>query len=458
MRPSLRFLCLLLAGAAAIPMLRAPVVGQAAEPKNPSGRLIVLYEAPDDSMMASEPGGRRRLASPEGVAIVESTPGAEEATIAALRRDPRVRHVERDFPVQAQLAPNDLRYPEQWALPKIGAPTAWSVITSTAAITVAVIDSGVDLTHPEFAGRVLPGWNFVDKNDNPNDDYGHGTHVTGIIAAAGNNGIGIAGMAWSVPILPLKVLNASGAGYGSDLILALDAARERGAKVVNISLGTTTNSVALQEAIDRAVAAGLLVVASAGNTGGSGNTPVYPGASFGVLSVAATDASDRRASFSTRGSTVGVAAPGVGILSTYRGGGYLTMSGTSMSSPLVAGLAALIWSRNPALTASQVRQQIIDSAVDLGVPGRDDEYGAGRIDAAAWARQATGLPLTDATPTPTAPPPTPTATPRASTPSPSPTRTAPPAYPAPARPAPPESPSGSSPRATFHVFVPVASR
>lgn len=433
-------------------IIRGPIVSQAAEPENPSGRLIVLYEPAGDRTGTSD--GRKGLGQTERVAIIESPAGDEAAIVAALRRDPRVRHVEWDFRVEPQFVPNDVRYAEQWALPKIGAPTAWSIITNTAAITVAVIDSGVDLSHPEFAGRLLPGWNFVDKNDNPNDDYGHGTHVAGIIAAAGNNGIGIAGMAWGVPILPLKVLNASGAGYGSDLILALDAARERGAKIVNISLGTTTNSVALQEAIDRAVAAGMLVVASAGNTGGNGNTPVYPGASFGVLSVAATDAADRRASFSTRGSTVGVAAPGVSILSTYRGGGYLTMSGTSMSSPLVAGLAALIWSRNPALTAAQVRQQIVDSAVDLGLPGRDDEYGAGRIDAAAWARRATGLPLTEPTPTPTAPPPTPTVPP----PTPSPTRTPPPAYPAPARPAPPETPSGSSPRATFHVFVPVASR
>jgi subtilisin family serine protease len=322
-----------------------------------------------------------------------------------------------------------------------------------------VIDSGVDLTHPEFAGRLLPGWSFVDSNAATNDDYGHGTHVTGIIAAAGNNRSGIAGMAWGVSILPIKVLNASGSGYGSDLILAIDYARERGAKIVNISLGTTVNSPALQEAIDRATAAGMLIIASAGNTGASGNMAVYPGASSGVLAVGATDASDRRATFSTRGSQVGVAAPGVGILSTYRGGGYLTMSGTSMSSPMVAGLAALVWSRTPTLTAAQVRQQILESSVDLGLAGRDDEFGAGRIDAAAWARRATGLPLLEPTPTPSPP----TSTPPPATPkpqgTPTATRTAAPAYRAPAKPVQPGAPGGSGPRsASTQVFVPIANR
>ncbi|MCS6802809.1 MAG: S8 family serine peptidase [Dehalococcoidia bacterium] len=447
MRPSLLFLCFVLAGGAGFLIVRAPEIGQAAEPDNPSGRLIVLYAPVTGDAQPPGPAGIPRLAQSEHVAIITPAPGSEEATVAALRRDPRVRHIERDFPIYAQLEPNDNRYPEQWALPKIGAPVAWSIITGTAAITVAVIDSGIDLAHPEFAGRILPGWNFVDKNDSPNDDYGHGTHVAGIIAAAGNNGIGVAGLAWGVPILPLKVLNGSGAGYGSDLILALEYARERGVKIVNISLGTTTNSVALQDAIDRATAAGMLIVASAGNTGANGNTPVYPGASRGVLAVAATDAADRRASFSTRGSAVGVAAPGVGILSTYRGGGYLSLSGTSMASPMVAGLAALIWSRTPSLTADHVRQQIIETALDLGPPGRDDEYGAGRIDAAAWARRISNLhPTPTPTPLPSTPTPVPTATP-----------TPTPASPAPTRPAPPEAPSGSLPRSAFSVFVPLAS-
>jgi subtilisin family serine protease len=437
-----------------LPAVHPSLIGQAAEPEQPPGRLIVLYE-PATEMHWNAPAGTKRRMARDGIAIVESAPGSEEAAMAALRRDPAVRHVERDFLVRPQAAPNDPRYPEQWALHKIGAPTAWSVLTTTAVITVAVIDSGVDLTHPEFAGRILPGWNFVDKSANTNDDYGHGTHVAGIIAAAGNNAIGVAGLAWQAMILPLKVLNSSGAGYGSDLILAIDAARERGARIVNISLGTNANSTALQEAIDRAVAAGILIVAAAGNSGASGNAAVYPGASLGVLSVAATDSNDRRAAFSTRGSMVGVAAPGVGVVSTYRDGGYTSMSGTSMASPMVAGLAALIWSRTPSLTAAQVREQILESSVDLGPAGRDDEFGAGRIDAAAWARRATGLPLLDPSPTP--PPATPT--PRPSPTPPSPTRTAAPGYPAPSRPVAPGGPNGSAPRAaSTTLYVPIASR
>ncbi|MFN8532862.1 MAG: S8 family serine peptidase [Dehalococcoidia bacterium] len=454
MRPQVVFLCFALAFAWIAPTVRLPSSGQAAEPESGPVRLIVAYQPGPNGAMMSPPAGLAHRVTNGSVTVFDAPSGGGQAALKALRADPRVRHVEIDQPIEAHVQPNDLRYSDQWALAKVGAPTAWNVVTGTRTITVAVIDSGVDLTHPEFAGRILPGWNFVAKDGNANDDYGHGTHVAGIIAAAGNNKDGIAGMAWGVTILPLKVLNASGAGYGSDLILAIDYARERGAKIVNISLGSSGASTLLQEALDRANAAGILVIASAGNTGASGNAAVYPGASPSVLAVGATDSNDKRAGFSTSGSYVDVSAPGVGIISTYRNGGYLTMSGTSMAAPMVAGLAALIWSRTPTMTAAQVRQAILDSSLELGTSGVDDEYGAGRIDAATWARRATGLPLLDPTPTPTAAPrtPTPAVSPTAS---PTPTRTPVPAYPSPARPG---QPSGAGPRSTTgQVFLPITS-
>jgi subtilisin family serine protease len=382
--------------------------------------------------------GLTHVASNHNVHVLTAPAGADEAALAELRKDPRVRIAEKDVPLSTHFQPNDVKLEDQWGIAKIGAPTAWNVVTGTSSVIVAIIDSGIDLTHPEFAGRIVPGVNYVDKAALPNDDYGHGTHVAGIVGAAGNNGSGGAGVAWGAKLLPLKVLNGSGAGFGSDLILALDEARLRGAKVVNISLGTSASSTLLQEAIDRAVKAGIIVVASAGNTGASGNATVYPAASKGVLAVGATDRSDRRANFSTTGPFVGLSAPGVAILSTYRGGGYATMSGTSMAAPFVSGLVALVWSRSPDASARDVRAAIEGSAVDLGKGGDDEEYGAGRIDAAAWARAVTGQPLTDPTPTPTAAKPMPTATPT----KPQPTATSSkPAYPGPKTPAPSTTPS-----------------
>lgn len=395
-----------------------PVAVQASGPEAANGRILVAFNPPPagsrGTMRASHPGLTYEKESENGrFQVYRTEPGNETETLQALRNNPSVRVAEPDFPLQATLGPTSSQLQKQWALSKVNAPAAWQSTTGSADIIVAIIDSGVDPSHPEFAGRLLTGWNFVADNSNTNDDFGHGTHVAGIAASAGASS-GVYGMAWQVKILPLKILNENGGGVGSDLISAIDMAISRGAKIINVSLGSSVRSTLMEEAIQRAINAGVVVVSSAGNSGPTANTPSYPAAFTDVIAVAATDQQDRRASFSTSGSYVDIAAPGVDIYSTYKNGGYATLSGTSMASPMVAGFAALIWSYNPSLTASQVRQAIFNSAV--GVTAKNDELGYGRIDAGVWAQTATqGSSASPATPTAVPPtpttPPMPTATP-----------------------------------------------
>ena len=234
----------------------------------------------------------------------------------------------------------------------------------------------------------------------PQDGNGHGTNVAGIAAAA-LNGIGVAGVAPAARILPVRVLNDNGSGYVSDIAAGITYAADR-AQVLNLSLGGTTDSQTLLNAINYAVnTRGRLVVAAAGNCGDSNypangcqsqNQPFYPAAYSNVMAVAATTASDTRASFSNVASYVDIAAPGVNIYNTYVGNSYIYESGTSQATPHVAGLAALLWAKNPSYTASQVWNRITSTAVDLGAPGVDTSFGAGRIDVI----QALGLTLAQA--------------------------------------------------------------
>lgn len=386
------------------------------EDDSPTGRVMVAYKdgaGSTTSRQALAVRGARlaKVDASSGLAVYEVTAGTEKETAAELRANSAVRYAEPDYRTAFHMVPNDVAYNQQWAPAKIDAPMAWEITTGSPSIVLAILDTGIDLTNPEFAGRILPGYNFIAGNTNVQDDHGHGTHVAGIAAASGNNGVGIAGMAWTTSIMSVKVLSSSGGGYVSDLISGLDWAREHGAKVINVSLGTSQPSQLLEEAVKRAVDAGILVVASAGNTGSGTNAASYPAAYAGVIAVGATDSSDKRASYSTTGSYVSISAPGSAIYSTYPSG-FATMSGTSMASPHVAGMASLIWSQNVALKASDVWEVIRQTAVDLGAPGKDNEYGAGRIDFSTWAQRFGGGAQQSPTPTPTSPPtPTPTAPP-----------------------------------------------
>jgi len=272
----------------------------------------------------------------------------------------------------------------------IQADAAWTncpAITGSG-VTIAIIDTGVDLTHPDLSANLVASYDFVDSDGTPQDGNGHGTNVAGIAAAA-LNGIGVSGVAPAAKILPVRVLNNSGSGSTSNVANGVIYAADR-AQILNLSLGSVYPNTTLQNAINYAAnTKGRLVVAASGNCGDSNypwngctaqNQPSYPAAWSNVLAVAATDNSNAHASFSTSGSYVDVAAPGVDIYNTYIGNSYYYESGTSQATPHVAGLAALIWSKYPSYTAAQVWNRITSTAVDLGTAGRDNVFGAGRID------------------------------------------------------------------------------
>jgi thermitase len=341
-----------------------------------------------------------------GVQVIRVPKGRAKAALAAYQSDRRVEYAEPNYLVHALDVPNDPNLSQQWAITKIKLPAAWNWTHGDPSVVIAILDTGADFSHPDLQGKFTPGYDFVNNDSIPDDDHGHGTHVSGITAANTNNGIGIAGVCRECQLMPVKVLSSSGSGTHAAIAQGITWAADHGARVINMSLGGFYSSQTLQQAITYAWNRGLVIVAAAGNE--NTNSPSYPAAYPEVIGVAATDSSDNRASFSNYGSYVSVAAPGVGILSTVRGGGYQSWSGTSMASPHVAGLAGLLFSQDPSRSNATVRQIIEQSADDLGSPGRDDYFGYGRIN----AERALG-----GSSVPTSTPPLPTFTP-----SPTPTR------------------------------------
>jgi len=316
-----------------------------------------------------------------------------KAALARLAHDPAVASAEPDYRMHILFAPNDTYYARQWALPAVHASRAWDYTKGSANTVVAVVDSGV-AAHPELAGRLVAGHDFVNNDSNPADDNGHGTAVAGVIGATGNNGTGIAGMDWATRIMPVKVMDASGSGYTSDIAEGVTWAADHGARVINMSLGGNDYSSTFKSAIAYAYNKGAVVVASAGNDGSTAT--MYPAAYPNVLSVSALHGSTL-ADFSSYGPNTDLAAPGEMVYSLTRAGGYSYWSGTSFSAPMVSGLAALVLGRNPTLSAARVAQVLTSSADDLGTSGWDQRYGWGRIDAAR-ALAAAGLPADKTSP------------------------------------------------------------
>ena len=282
--------------------------------------------------------------------------------------------------------PNDPYYTRQWALDKVDAPAAWSISTGSD-VLIAVLDTGTDLDHPDLASKVRTDidWDFANDDAVADDDHGHGTHVSGIVAAATDNDRGISGMDWEGMVLPLKVLLASGVGSDSDLAEAIRYAADQGADVINMSLGGASDDgcpAYVQAAVDYAHAKGVVLVAAAGNHVGSDvNTEMCPANCNHVLGVAATERDDAVASYSNYGTHVSIAAPGSEIYSTIVGGQYGNKWGTSMATPYVAGLAGLLRARFPSYTVDQIASAILDNADDLGAAGWDSSTGCGRINA-----------------------------------------------------------------------------
>ncbi len=268
----------------------------------------------------------------------------------------------------------------QWGLDAASYKAAWPTTTG-AGVTVAVVDSGVRATHQDLAGAVLHGTDFVSAGgDGMSDPNGHGTHVAGIIAAR-SNGVGGLGGAPSVRILPVRVLDASGSGYTSDVASGIIYAADHGARVVNLSLGGPTASPSLEQAMQYANSKGAVVVAAAGNDAESGNAPLYPAAYPEAIAVAAVDSSLARASFSQYGAYVDLAAPGVNILSSWSSSdaSYAYASGTSMAAPFVSAAAALVYAHEPKFHAGDVTRRLEATATDLGTPGWDAYYGHGFV-------------------------------------------------------------------------------
>lgn len=295
--------------------------------------------------------------------------------IGALRAHPDIEFAEPNAICAAAFVPNDPLLGMQWAPAKIRLPQAWDLGIGAPTAIIAIVDTGVDLYHPDLRAKMLDGWDFVNNDSIPQDDNGHGTHCAGIAGAATNNATGIVGVGYLCKIMPVKVLNNLGGGTTFTVSQGINYAVVKGASVVSLSLVSSATSSVLQSAVDQAVASGVVVVAAAGND--ANQNPKYPAAYASVIGVAASESGDGRASFSNYGAWVDVAAPGQGILSTYVGGGYTNLSGTSMATPHVAGLAGLLRARmGPAASVAEIRDRIRTHCEPVG-----DWVAYGRIDA-----------------------------------------------------------------------------
>ena len=349
------------------------------------GEVLVKFQsdAPQTSVQAALSAQDARVVGEVpalGIQRLRVPQGQELAIIAALRRYPLVEYAEPNYIIRAILTSDDPYFSFQWGLTKIGAPQAWEVTTGSGDFIIAIVDSGIDLDHPDLDGKIILGYDYVNEDWYPDDDFGHGTHVAGIAAAWTNNGLGVAGVSWGARLMALKVLDAVGSGSYYDVANAVTYAADNGAQIINLSLGGDYDSQSLHDAVIYARNVGCVVVAATGNNNGA---VLYPAKYTEAFAVAATNSNDQRAGFSNYGPEVDVAAPGVGIYSTYLGGGNASRNGTSMATPHVAGLAALIRSVCPGYTNDQVESRIEMTVVDLGVAGWDQYYGHGRIDAHA---------------------------------------------------------------------------
>lgn len=295
---------------------------------------------------------------------------------------------------------------KQWQLAKINAPQAWKYSTGRG-VTVAVIDTGVDETHPDLQANLVPGYNTLENNSDPHDDNGHGTNVAGIIAEVGGNGIGGIGVAPDAKIMPVRALGEQG-GTALSVSTAIQYAADHGANIINMSLGSSQSSQAIQSAVNYALGKGVIVVVAMGNDGQNGNPTSYPAAYQGVIAVGATNPQDQVTPWSDWGSWEAVSAPGYGIWATFPNydcalldiakqnpqelppedsiqEGYAAISGTSQATPVVSGVVALMKSIDPSLTPAQARQDLMATARST-TGGFDDHYGAGIVDALAAVR------------------------------------------------------------------------
>jgi thermitase len=355
------------------------------------------------SNILSPHGGRAHKAGQSNLYIVELPSGASpRSVVAQLSAHPQIKHAELDRRVKSSFSPTDPYFGSEWHLPKVGAPNAWDT-SQGAGVTIAILDSGVDATHPDLSPNMVPGYNFYSNNTDTTDACGHGTAVAGVAAAATNNGTGVAGVAGQSRIMPIRVAYFDSTqngcyAYYSTVINGLTYAADHGARVANVSYGGLAASSTVQSAAQYMKGKGGLVFVSAGNDGINANVA----STSTMIPVSATDSNDSIASWSTYGAFVALSAPGAGIWTTSQGGIYQAWTGTSFSSPLTAGVAALMMAANPALDGTKIESLMYTTAVDLGAAGRDIYYGYGRVDAAAGVKAAVASTVTIDTQAPTA--------------------------------------------------------
>jgi len=357
----------------------------------PSDRVVVGFEVsvPQDfDETVSGFGGSILSINDRINFVLVSVPEPDEFIVAMLNLQ-GVIYAERDAEVCAlDFTPNDTYYSsQQWGPQDIYAPAAWDTTMGSSSVIIAIVDSGIDYNHPDLMANVWTnstdgthGYNFVSSNKNPLDDNGHGTHCSGIAAAVINNGVGIAGISQS-SIMAVKVLDSGGSGSMSNVANGITWATDHGANIISLSLGGTSDLTTVRNAVSYAYSHNVLLVAAAGNQ--NGRAVLYPARYDQVIAVSALNQGDTLASYSSTGSQVELAASGTSIISTYSGGGYATMSGTSMACPHVSGVAALVLAVNPSLSNINLRNILDTTAVDLGPAGRDYSYGYGKVNTAA---------------------------------------------------------------------------
>ncbi len=362
------------------------------------GRLLVqprpgLSDAEFDKIL--KPHGGKSIGRINGINVhVVQLPAnvSEKAVETLLKNNKHLKFAERDMFVKGAGTANDPYFGSEWHIAKIQANAAWDVTTG-AGVTIAILDSGVDGSHPDLVGKLVGGWNFLDNNSNAADVNGHGTAVAGAAAATTNNSAGIASVAGSAMIMPIRIADANAYAYWSTVAQGLTWAADKGANVANISYNGVSSSSAVQNAAQYFKNKGGVTVVAAGNSGGE----ELIAASDTMVSVAATDSSDVKNSFSSYGKYVDIAAPGINIWTTVRGGSYQQWWGTSMASPIVAGTIALMKVANPTLCAADLEKLLFSSAVDLGTAGWDSYYGNGRVNVAAAVQAAQVAKASDTT-------------------------------------------------------------
>lgn len=304
-----------------------------------------------------------------------------DAAMTSLRRDPAVSYVEVDRVARIAAAPNDPEYSGQWGMNVAGVAKGWQLTHGARRVVIAVVDTGVTPI-PDLAGRLLPGYDFVNDDSDPADDEGHGTMTAGVLGASANNSTGIAGICWYCRILPVKVLDSEGSGLYSDIASGIRYAANRGADIINLSLGGSDDSKLLRDAVAYATKKGALVIAAAGNEGSK--TPEFPAAIPDVLAVGASTEYDTRYSWSNYGANwVDIAAPGCNLAQDLAGD-IEEFCGTSSATPFVAGVAGLLAATNPAPSAATIRTALTSSATRI--PGGWVPSTSGRVDALAALR------------------------------------------------------------------------